>query len=64
MWDAHGSEKPSLIYSNAVQINADGSFNFDRFDARYGWEVVEHEGWIETLAMAPTPHNVSCICHP
>ena len=59
----------SLFYSNTMQINEDGTPNFDRFDVRHGWQyhgdtVVGVEGTLHgiiTTAMRDTPHNVSNI---
>lgn len=56
----------SLIYSDTVQINEDGTPNLTTFDPAHGWryEAADIGGPTPGIcagAMEPTPHNVSYI---
>lgn len=56
-----GGESVGLVYSDTIQINADGSPNHDRFAEGFGW-TYRMEGEYQVIeAKPPTPHNVSYI---
>jgi hypothetical protein len=48
----------ALVYSDTIQINEDGTTNYDRWRADHGWDY-RPDG--SAIGMAPTPHNVSYI---
>lgn len=54
-----------LVYSDTAHVRADGSRDDSRFDERHGWsyreETVDGRRVLVSVAMAPTPHNVSYI---
>ncbi|MEV7981763.1 glycosyltransferase [Streptomyces sp. NPDC086519] len=60
-------ENPDIVfaYSNTAQITEDGSRDDTRFNEAHGWqyEEVDVDGrrFLQSVAMAPTPHNVSYI---
>jgi O-antigen biosynthesis protein len=55
----------ALVYSDFAQLDADGSANFDTFNAAMGWEYaptnVDGKLLNRCLALEPSPHNVSYI---
>jgi len=59
--EAFNDPEVVFVYSNFAQINEDGTPNYDRFDASFGWEYYEENGYLVCKNMAHTPHNVSYI---
>lgn len=55
----------ALVYSDTAQVLEDGSRDDSRFDESNGWEYyptsVDGREVLASVAMAPTPHNVSYI---
>jgi glycosyltransferase involved in cell wall biosynthesis len=62
-FDAH----PDIVlaYSHTAQIREDGSRDESRFNEAHGWRYTEVEvdgrRLLQTVSLAPTPHNVSYI---
>ena len=50
-----------FVYSDASQINEDGSPNYELFDLTHGWSYYEQGEYLIAHSMAPLPHNISYI---
>ena len=50
-----------FVYSDFSYINADSTPNFSKYDASFGWEYHEEDGYNVCHGLAPSPHNVSLI---
>jgi hypothetical protein len=66
LWAEHEqSPDVGFFYSDTAQVNEDLSRNDDRWDARYGWEYYEAEvngeKYLASVALEPSPHNISFI---
>jgi O-antigen biosynthesis protein len=61
--DSAFRHSPSIVaaYTNAAQINEDGSPNMDEWGAVYGWKYRETNGYHECISFDPHPHNMSFI---
>lgn len=51
----------TMVYSDWVQINEDGSPNDMRFDPTHGWSYYDYMGYTAAQSFQPHPHNVSHI---
>jgi glycosyltransferase involved in cell wall biosynthesis len=56
------NESVSVVYSNFIQINEDGSLNKDIFSVAHGWKYrVLDTGELEFISFDPHPHNVAYL---
>jgi glycosyltransferase involved in cell wall biosynthesis len=51
----------TFVYSDFMQINEDGSPNFDEFDLNHGWSYRDEDGSHICNGFPPYPHNLGYI---